>query len=65
MWFDGYTREDEAEKVAVVWTCEKGEGGGRFKEGGGNEGSWSYASGKTKTNMERDSGVRHGEVMYL
>ena len=28
MWFDGYTREDEAEKVAVVWTCKKGEGGG-------------------------------------
>ena len=23
--FDGYMRENETEKVAVVWTCKKGE----------------------------------------
>ena len=49
MRFDGYTREDEAEEVTVVWTCEKGEGWGRFTEGVGNKSSWS---GKTKTNMK-------------
>jgi len=37
---------------------------GRFEEGGENGGFWRYASGKTKTNMERDSEVKHGKYGY-
>jgi len=64
VWIERVIGENETEKVATIWPCEKrGGGGGLSTDVGGVNGSAGKDKGwKTKENLERYSDDRFGYI---